>query len=116
LSLVYFKIKDDILSVLKFRYEHGKYYEWRIINLAQKILRSVIGNTSFTSLQPCIGLINKELRIKMFDEALKMGINIVRTDIKEMDLQPDKQEIISAGNNKEFAEDNFHSTAKTCTE
>ncbi len=100
---VYFKIKDDETSVKASQYNVNR-IEWQIVNLARTTLRNIIGTMTLKSANSERGKINKELHSTLLDETALWGIEIVRTELKEIDPPKDVQEtmnkIVKAENEK----------------
>ena len=100
---VYFKIKPDEESVKNSQYNVNS-IEYQIVNLARTTLRNIIGTMTLKSANSERGKINKELHSTLLDETLNWGIEIVRTELKEIDPPKDVQEtmnkIVKAENEK----------------
>ncbi|MBE0646418.1 MAG: SPFH/Band 7/PHB domain protein [Bacteroidales bacterium] len=100
---VYFKIKDDEMSVKASQYNVNR-IEYQIVNLARTTLRNIIGTMTLKSANSERGKINKELHGTLLDETAHWGIEIVRTELKEIDPPKDVQEtmnkIVKAENEK----------------
>jgi regulator of protease activity HflC (stomatin/prohibitin superfamily) len=100
---VYFKIKSDEQSVKNSQYNVNS-IEYQIVNLARTTLRNIIGTMTLKSANSERGKINKELHATLLDETLNWGIEIVRTELKEIDPPKDVQEtmnkIVKAENEK----------------
>ena len=100
---VYFKVKDDEESV-----KHSQYnvfnYQWQIVNLARTTLRNIIGTLTLKSANSERGKINSELQKTLREETGSWGIEIVRTELKEIDPPKDVQEtmnkVVKAENEK----------------
>jgi len=100
---VYFKVKDDENSV-----KHSQYsvynYQWQIVNLARTTLRNIIGTLTLKSANSERGKINSELQKTLREETGSWGIEIVRTELKEIDPPKDVQEtmnkVVKAENEK----------------
>jgi len=100
---VYFKVKDDEQSV-----KHSQYnvynYQWQIVNLARTTLRNIIGTLTLKSANSERGKINSELQKTLREETGSWGIEIVRTELKEIDPPKDVQEtmnkVVKAENEK----------------
>ena len=100
---VYFKVKDDEESV-----KHSQYsvynYQWQIVNLARTTLRNIIGTLTLKSANSERGKINSELQRTLREETGSWGIEIVRTELKEIDPPKDVQEtmnkVVKAENEK----------------
>jgi regulator of protease activity HflC (stomatin/prohibitin superfamily) len=100
---VYFKIKPDELSVKNSQYNVNS-IEYQIVNLARTTLRNIIGTMTLKSANSERGKINKELHGTLLEETKEWGIEIVRTELKEIDPPKDVQEtmnkIVKAENEK----------------
>jgi len=100
---VYFKIKPDEESVKNSQYNVNS-IEYQIVNLARTTLRNIIGTMTLKSANSERGKINKELHGTLLEETLNWGIEIVRTELKEIDPPKDVQEtmnkIVKAENEK----------------
>lgn len=100
---VYFKIKPDEESVKNSQYNVNS-IEYQIVNLARTTLRNIIGTMTLKSANSERGKINKELHSTLLDETENWGIEIVRTELKEIDPPKDVQEtmnkIVKAENEK----------------
>lgn len=105
---VYFKIKSDEESVKNSQYNVNS-IEYQIVNLARTTLRNIIGTMTLKSANSERGKINKELHSTLLDETMNWGIEIVRTELKEIDPPKDVQEtmnkIVKAENEKIAAVD-----------
>ena len=100
---VYFKIKSDEESVKNSQYNVNS-IEQQIVSLARTTLRNIIGTMTLKSANSERGKINKELHSTLLVETLNWGIQIVRTELKEIDPPKDVQEtmnkIVKAENEK----------------
>jgi regulator of protease activity HflC (stomatin/prohibitin superfamily) len=100
---VYFKIKEDEESVKNSQYNVNS-IEYQIVNLARTTLRNIIGTMTLKSANSERGKINKELHGTLLEETASWGIEIVRTELKEIDPPKDVQEtmnkIVKAENEK----------------
>ena len=100
---VYFKVKADELSVKNCQYNVNN-YKWQIVNLARTTLRNIIGTLTLKSANSERGKINSELHRTLCDETVSWGIDIVRTELKEIDPPKDVQEtmnkVVKAENEK----------------
>lgn len=105
---VYFRIKQDEESVKSSQYNVNS-IEYQIVNLARTTLRNIIGTLTLKSANSERGRINKELHSTLFEETKNWGIDIVRTELKEIDPPKDVQEtmnkIVKAENEKIAAVD-----------
>jgi regulator of protease activity HflC (stomatin/prohibitin superfamily) len=105
---VYFRIKPDELNVKNSQYNVNK-IEYQIVNLARTTLRNIIGTMTLKSANSERGKINKELHNTLREETEHWGIDIVRTELKEIDPPKDVQEtmnkIVKAENEKVAAVD-----------
>jgi regulator of protease activity HflC (stomatin/prohibitin superfamily) len=105
---VYFKVKSDEESVKNSQYNVFN-YQYQIVNLARTTLRNIIGTLTLKSANSERGKINSELQRTMRDETTHWGIEIVRTELKEIDPPADVQEtmnkVVKAENEKVAAID-----------
>jgi regulator of protease activity HflC (stomatin/prohibitin superfamily) len=105
---VYFKVKDDEASVKASQYNVNN-YQWQIVNLARTTLRNIIGTLTLKSANSERGKINEELLKTLSTETARWGIDIVRTELKEIDPPKDVQEtmnkVVKAENEKVAAVD-----------
>ena len=91
---VYFKVKPDEQSVKNCQYNVGN-YQWQIVNLARTTLRNIIGTMTLKSANSERGRINTELHTILERETADWGLEIVRTELKEIDPPKDVQETIN---------------------
>lgn len=100
---VYFKVRNDEDNVKNSQYNVNN-YEWQIVNLARTTLRNIIGTLTLKSANSERGKINTELHKTLRDETAHWGIEIVRTELKEIDPPKDVQEtmnkVVKAENEK----------------
>jgi regulator of protease activity HflC (stomatin/prohibitin superfamily) len=100
---VYFKVKPDEESVKSSQY-HVNNYQYQIVNLARTTLRNIIGTLTLKSANSERGKINDELQKTLMKETGEWGIEIVRTELKEIDPPKDVQEtmnkVVKAENEK----------------
>lgn len=100
---VYFRVKNDETSVKGSIYNVNN-YKWQIVNLARTTLRNIIGTLTLKSANSERGKINAELHKTLCDETQSWGIEIVRTELKEIDPPKDVQEtmnkVVKAENEK----------------
>ncbi|HOV12275.1 MAG TPA: SPFH domain-containing protein [Bacteroidales bacterium] len=112
---VYFKVKDDEESIKASQYNVNR-YQWQIVNLARTTLRNIIGTLTLKSANSERGKINSELHRTLCEETKSWGIEIVRTELKEIDPPKDVQEtmnkVVKAENEKIAAVD-FATAAET---
>jgi len=105
---VYFKVKTDEESVKSSQYNVND-YRWQIVNLARTTLRNIIGTLTLKSANSERGKINEELQKTLRQETASWGIEIVRTELKEIDPPKDVQEtmnkVVKAENEKIAAVD-----------
>jgi regulator of protease activity HflC (stomatin/prohibitin superfamily) len=105
---VYFKVKDDEESVKNSQYNVNN-YQWQMVNLARTTLRNIIGTLTLKSANSERGKINFELQRTLREETKSWGIDIVRTELKEIDPPKDVQEtmnkVVKAENEKIAAVD-----------
>lgn len=100
---VYFKVKADEESVKSSQYNVNN-YEWQIVNLARTTLRNIIGTLTLKSANSERDKINGELLTTLAKETKNWGMEIVRTELKEIDPPKDVQEtmnkVVKAENEK----------------
>ncbi|MDP2921014.1 MAG: SPFH domain-containing protein [Candidatus Omnitrophota bacterium] len=105
---VYFRVKADEESVKNSIYNVNN-YKWQIVNLARTTLRNIIGTLTLKSANSERGKINSELHRTLCNETGSWGIDIVRTELKEIDPPKDVQEtmnkVVKAENEKIAAVD-----------
>ena len=105
---VYFKVKADEENVKSCQYNVNN-YQWQIVNLARTTLRNIIGTLTLKSANSERGKINAELHKTLCDETASWGLEIVRTELKEIDPPKDVQEtmnkVVKAENEKIAAVD-----------
>jgi regulator of protease activity HflC (stomatin/prohibitin superfamily) len=100
---VYFKVRPDEESVKSSVYNVYN-YQYQIVNLARTTLRNIIGTLTLKSANSERGKINDELHRTLMAETSHWGIEIVRTELKEIDPPKDVQEtmnkVVKAENEK----------------
>jgi len=105
---VYFKVKPDEESVKSSIYNVFDYRS-QMVNLARTTLRNIIGTMTLKSANSERGKINSELQQTLRGETAHWGIEIVRTELKEIDPPKDVQEtmnkVVKAENEKIAAVD-----------
>jgi regulator of protease activity HflC (stomatin/prohibitin superfamily) len=115
---VYFKVKLDEESVKNSQYNVNN-VNYQIVNLARTTLRNIIGTMTLKSANSERGRINDELHIILIKETTNWGIDIVRTELKQIDPPKDVQEtmnkIVKAENEKLAAVD-FATAAETAAD
>jgi regulator of protease activity HflC (stomatin/prohibitin superfamily) len=100
---VYFKVRPDEESVKNSQYNVYR-YQAQIVSLARTTLRNIIGTLTLKSANSERGKINDELHQTLMEETKNWGIDIVRTELKEIDPPKDVQEtmnkVVKAENEK----------------
>ena len=100
---VYFKIKDDELSVKNSQYNVNS-VNVQIVNLARTTLRNIIGTLTLKSANNERGRINNDLLKVLTQETHNWGIEMVRAELKQIDPPKDVQEtmnkVVKAENEK----------------
>jgi len=100
---VYFRVKEDEANVKASQYNVNN-FQWQIVNLARTPLRNIIGTLPLKSANSERGKINEELLKTLSTETARWGIDIVRTELKEIDPPKDVQEtmnkVVKAENEK----------------
>ena len=105
---VYYKVKEDEVSVKNSVYKvHNVRHQ--IVSLARTTLRNIIGTMTLKSANSERGKINDQLHQILEKETHNWGIEIVRTELKEIDPPQDVQEtmnkVVKAENEKISAVD-----------
>ena len=112
---IYFKIKPDFESVKSSQYNVAN-FQYQIVNLARTTLRNIIGTMTLKSANSERGRINQELHQTLEKETSSWGMEIVRTELKEIDPPKDVQDtmnkVVKAENEKVAAID-FATAAET---
>jgi len=115
---VYFKIRDDEDSVKRSQYNVND-VQRQIVNLARTTLRNIIGTMTLKSANSERGKINNDLHNVLIEETKTWGIDVVRTELKQIDPPRDVQEtmnkIVKAENEKIAAID-FATAAETAAD
>ncbi len=105
---VYFRVKADEESVKGSIYNVAN-FRYQIVNLARTTLRNIIGTMTLKSANSERGKINAELYNTLHTETQGWGIEIVRTELKQIDPPKDVQEtmnkVVKAENEKIAAVD-----------
>lgn len=100
---VYFRVKADEESVKGSIYNVNN-FQWQIVNLARTTLRNIIGTLTLKSANSERGKINADLYKTLHNETREWGIEIVRTELKEIEPPKDVQEtmnkVVKAENEK----------------
>ncbi len=100
---VYFRVKADEESVKGSIYNVAN-FRYQIVNLARTTLRNIIGTMTLKSANSERGKINAELYNTLHTETQGWGIEIVRTELKQIDPPKDVQEtmnkVVKAENEK----------------
>ncbi len=112
---VYLKVKSDEESVKSSMYNVTD-YRFQVVNLARTTLRNIIGTLTLKSANSERGRINTDLDQTLKVETRNWGIEILRTELKEIDPPQDVQEtmnkVVKAENEKIAAID-FATAAET---
>jgi regulator of protease activity HflC (stomatin/prohibitin superfamily) len=112
---VYFRVISDEEHVKSSIY-NVQNYKNQIVNLARTTLRNIIGTLSLRSANSERGRINADLHKTLEEETTKWGIQIVRTELKQIDPPDDVQatmnKVVKAENEKIAAID-FATAAET---
>src|SRR5512136_1054918 len=105
---VYFKVKDDEESVKSSQYNVNN-YQSQVVSLARTTLRNIIGTLTLKSANSERDNINGALLTTLSKETMNWGMEIVRTELKEIDPPKDVQEtmnkVVKAENEKVAALD-----------
>lgn len=105
---VYFKVKSDEQSIKSSIYNVYNYRS-QIVNLARTTLRNIIGTMTLKSANSERDKINSELMMVLEKETKNWGIEVVRTELKEInppdDVQATMNKVVKAENEKVAAKD-----------
>jgi regulator of protease activity HflC (stomatin/prohibitin superfamily) len=105
---VYFKVRSDEMSVKDSQYNVFNYMV-QIVALARTTLRNIIGTMSLKEANSERGKINNALYTNLSTETQSWGLEIVRTELKEINPPTDVQEtmnkVVKASNEKIAAVD-----------
>ena len=105
---VYFRVRPDEESVKASLYNVYN-YEVQIVSLARTTLRNIIGTLTLKSANSERDKINSELMKTLKQETSHWGIDVVRTELKEIDPPKDVQDtmnkVVKAENEKIAAKD-----------
>ncbi|MCB0716045.1 MAG: SPFH domain-containing protein [Chitinophagaceae bacterium] len=100
---VYFRVISDEEHVKNSQYNVNR-YEYQIVNLARTTLRNIIGTLTLKSANSERGKINAELHRTLTEETKNWGIQVIRTELKQIDPPGDVQEtmnkVVKAENEK----------------
>ena len=100
---VYFKVRPDEESVKASQYSVFNYMR-QIVALARTTLRNIIGTMTLKEANSERGKINAALYNNLANETKSWGLEIVRTELKEINPPPDVQEtmnkVVKASNEK----------------
>jgi regulator of protease activity HflC (stomatin/prohibitin superfamily) len=112
---VYFKVRDDEDNVKSSQYNVNN-YQFQIVNLARTTLRNIIGTLTLKSANSERDKINTALLTTLSKETQNWGMEIVRTELKEIDPPKDVQEtmnkVVKAENEKVAALDFANATER----
>ncbi len=105
---VYFRVRPDEESVKASQYNVYD-FEYQIVSLARTTLRNIIGTLTLKSANSERDKINTELMKTLKSETGNWGIDVVRTELKEIDPPKDVQDtmnkVVKAENEKIAARD-----------
>lgn len=112
---VYFKVRTDEESVKASQYNVND-YKYQIVNLARTTLRNIIGNMNLKEANSERGKINEKLYEMLTEETKHWGIEIVRTELKEIEPPKDVQDAMNqvvVAENRKIAAVDFASAVET---
>jgi regulator of protease activity HflC (stomatin/prohibitin superfamily) len=112
---VYFKVKSDEESVKASEYNVYN-YKVQIVALARTTLRNIIGTMNLMEANSERGKINKSLYDQLTVETRSWGIEIVRTELKEINPPKGVQEAMNnvvVANNQKIAAVDFATATET---
>ena len=114
-SNVYFKVKTEEENVKKSVYGVFNYRE-QIVALAKTTLRNIIGTMTLKEANSDRNKINKELYEQLAKETANWGIEIVRTELKEIEPPTAVQEVMNSvdvASNQKVAAQDFATATET---
>jgi regulator of protease activity HflC (stomatin/prohibitin superfamily) len=114
-SNVYFKVKPEEDNVKRSVYGVFSYRE-QIVALAKTTLRNIIGTMTLKEANSDRNKINKELYEQLARETANWGIEIVRTELKEIQPPQAVQEVMNSvvvANNQKIAAQDFATAVET---
>jgi regulator of protease activity HflC (stomatin/prohibitin superfamily) len=114
-SNVYFKVKPNEEDVKRAVYGVNA-YEVQIIALAKTTLRNIIGTMTLKQANSERDKINQALYTQLFKETANWGIEIVRTELKEIQPPQAVQEVMNRvviANNEKIAAEDFATATET---
>ena len=114
-SNVYFKVKPEEDNVKRSIYGVFNYRE-QIVALAKTTLRNIIGTMTLKEANSDRNKINKELYEQLARETANWGIEIVRTELKEIEPPTAVQEVMNSvvvASNQKVAAQDFATAVET---
>jgi regulator of protease activity HflC (stomatin/prohibitin superfamily) len=114
-SNVYFKVKTEEENVKKSVYGVFNYRE-QIVALAKTTLRNIIGTMTLKEANSDRNKINQELYEQLAKETANWGIEIVRTELKEIEPPAAVQEVMNSvvvASNQKVAAQDFATATET---
>jgi regulator of protease activity HflC (stomatin/prohibitin superfamily) len=114
-SNVYFKVKDNEQDVKASIYNVNN-YSVQIVALAKTTLRNIIGTMTLKEANSDRNKINKALYEQLARETEDWGIEIVRTELKEIQPPKEVQEVMNSvvvANNQKIAAADFATATET---
>jgi regulator of protease activity HflC (stomatin/prohibitin superfamily) len=114
-SNVYFKVKDNEQDVKASIYNVNN-YSIQIVALAKTTLRNIIGTMTLKEANSDRNKINKALYEQLAKETQDWGIEIVRTELKEIQPPKEVQEVMNSvvvANNQKIAAADFATATET---
>jgi regulator of protease activity HflC (stomatin/prohibitin superfamily) len=114
-SNVYFKVKSDEESVKASVYNVYS-YATQIVALAKTTLRNIIGTMTLREANSDRNKINADLFTQLSKETLHWGIEIVRTELKEINPPDEVQKVMNSvvvANNQKIAAQDFATATET---
>lgn len=105
---VYFKVRTDEESVKASEYHVDNYYT-QIVALARTTLRDIVGKLPFKDVNSKREVLNQMLAKELDEQTNSWGIQVVRTELKEIeppeDVQATMNKVLKAENEKIAAND-----------
>lgn len=105
---VYWKVNDNEKSVYNSQYNVNNYRR-QIVQLMRTTLRNIIGGLTLTEANSERNKINQELHNALSKKATHWGVDVIRTELKEItppeDVQQAMNKVVTAENEKISAKD-----------
>ncbi len=91
---IYFKVQTDEDSVKKSQYAVNDYH-YQVVQLARTTLRAIIGSMTLTEANTSRNKLNQLLASELQEQTKQWGIQVVRTELKEIQPPQDVQQTMN---------------------